>query len=311
MPDRVLPTAGAVRRRAPGPVTHYDFRRPSKLSREALRPLQVALETFAGQAAILITSAIRTICQVELLEIVQQGYAEYVSSLDELTYLSVLRLDPITQPAALQLPVSLVMTCLDRLLGGPGPAEQPVRALTDLESAVVEDFLGRIVADLRYSLAPVMAVEPTVSGIEYSPQLAQLGQPSDTVVVARYQLRRGEEESQFTLMLPYAGIAPLLVKAVKQERVSDRDRAARALAAQHVALGLQDIPVEVAVRFRGTPADPAHLVDLAVGDVVRLQHPAAAPLDVVANDLLLAHATAGTQGARLAALVVASPHQEQ
>lgn len=310
VPSRVLPSAGAVRRRAPGPVTSYDFRRPSKLSREALRPLQVALETFAGQTAILITSAVRTVCHVELAEIAQQSYAEYIGSLDDPTYMSVLRMEPINGPAALVLPIPLVMTCVDRLLGGPGTAEQPSRPLTDLETAVVASFFDRFVADLRFSFAPILPVEPSVVEVEYSPQMAQLGQPSDTVVVAKYVLHRGEEKHPFTLCLPYAGLAPHLATAKKQEQVSDRDRAARTLASQRLAAGLQDIPVDVTIRFRGTAADPADLLGLRVGDVVRLKHPAAAPLDVVAADLVFAHATAGTQGQRLAALVVASPNQE-
>ena len=53
------------------------------------------------------------------------------------------------------------------------------------------------------------------------------------------------------------------------------------------------------------------LSGLQVGDVVRLRHPAAAPLDVTAADVVFAHATPGSQGQRLAALVVAAPTQEK
>ncbi len=74
--------------------------------------------------------------------------------------------------------------------------------------------------------------------------------------------------------------------------------------------GLQEIPVDVAVRFRATAADPMELAGLQVGDVVRLQHPSQAPLDVTAADVVFAHATPGVQGRRLAALVVAPSNQE-
>jgi hypothetical protein len=52
--------------------------------------------------------------------------------------------------------------------------------------------------------------------------------------------------------------------------------------------------------------DPAVLAGLRVGDVLRLGHPATAPLDVTVDDEAFAHATAGTQGQRLAALIVAA-----
>ena len=62
--------------------------------------------------------------------------------------------------------------------------------------------------------------------------------------------------------------------------------------------------METAVRFRPTRLAPDALTALAVGDVVRLARRVAEPLDVVVGETTFAHATAGTHGARLAALVV-------
>ena len=44
-------------------------------------------------------------------------------------------------------------------------------------------------------------------------------------------------------------------------------------------------------------------------DVLRLGHPASAPLDVVIDGTTFAHATAGARGARLAALIVGTPKE--
>ena len=66
------------------------------------------------------------------------------------------------------------------------------------------------------------------------------------------------------------------------------------------------MPVDVSVRFRSSTVDPALLSSLGVGDVLRLGHPASAPLDITVDDEAFAHATPGTQGERLAALIVAA-----
>ena len=58
-----------------GPVA-YDFRRPAKLSREHVRSLQVAHETFARRLTTLLTSGLRQVCHVELGEVTQQNYDE-------------------------------------------------------------------------------------------------------------------------------------------------------------------------------------------------------------------------------------------
>lgn len=292
-------------------MTPYDFRRPVKLSRENARTLQIAFETFARQASIVLTSSMRSVCAVELVDIEQRTYTEYVDSLPETTHMTVFTVEPVQHKAVLEVPIDVVMGCVDRLLGGPGPAVQPDRSLTDLEEAVVAGLFDRLLNEVRYALSTLVAVEPVIVETEYSPQLAQMANATDAMVVARFAFRREDIEHPFTLALSFNGLLPYLTASGGAAVVSERERAARAEASARLAAGFQEVPVDVSVRFRGTVADPVELSGLQVGDVVRLRHPAQAPLDVTAADVVFAHATPGAQGTRLAALVVATPSQEK
>ena len=69
------------------------------------------------------------------------------------------------------------------------------------------------------------------------------------------------------------------------------------------------MPVDVTVRFRPTPVSPRDLSGLRPGDVLRLSHPAAAPLSVSVEDATFAHAAPGAQGPRLAALIVGAAQE--
>ncbi len=291
-------------------VAPYDFRRPVKLSRENSRTLQIAFETFARQASTVMTSMLRSVCQITLVEIEQQTYAEYVDSLGAMTHMTVFSAAPLQQPAVLQMPIPVVMSCVDHLLGGPGTDEQPERPLTDLESSVVQGMHDRLVAEVRYAFSSLATIDPQVTGVEYSPQLAQVANASDAMVVARFALQRGEIAHPLTLCLSFNGLLPYLNASGNAGAVTERQRLQREESSARLAAGFQEVPIEVAVRFRRTIADPLELSGLRPGDVVRLKHPAQAPLDVTAADVVFAHATAGSQGNRLAALVVASPTQE-
>jgi flagellar motor switch protein FliM len=297
-------------RRRSAEVTPYDFRRPVKLSRENSRTLQIAFETFSRQASTVMTSMLRSVCHIQLDEVEQQTYAEYVESLGPMTHMTVFSVEPVQQPAVLQMPVPVVMSCIDHLLGGPGTEQQPERPLTDLETVVVRSLFERLVAEVRYAFSSLVAIEPVVVGVEYSPQLAQIANSADAMVVARFTLVRGEAEHPLTLCLSFNGLLPYLNASGTSGAVSDRERRKREEASARLAAGFQEVPVDVAVRFRATLADPVELSGLRVGDVVRLKHPAEAPLDVTAADVVFAHATPGSQGNRLAALVVAPPTQE-
>jgi len=304
-PGPAHPGARARRRaRSGAEPTSYDFRRPVQLSREHTRLLEVSLTSFARQMATVFTSELRTVCAAQLVGVSQKAYAEHVDSLDEMSYAVKLSAEPLPGLGLLDLPLPAVMSAIDLMLGGPGADVQPRRPLTDIESAVVHDVVARLLRELAHSLSAVVVLTPVLVGLEYHPQLAQAAAPGDTVVVATFDLLVKEGHHRVTLCLPFAGLHPHLVRAAAPAPVSEREQQQRSRSADLVDRRFQDVPVDTIVRFRPTRLSPDTLSTLTVGDVVRLAHRATAPLDVVVGEATFAHATAGTHGARLAALVV-------
>ncbi|MFS3127107.1 flagellar motor switch protein FliM [Nocardioides sp. Bht2] len=303
-------SAGRARRRnRAATVVPYDFRRPIQLSREHSRILQMGLDGFARQATTLFTSSLRKVCQVTLQGIDQHAYSEYVESLGATTYMTKFAADPIPGTGVIEFPVQAAMSCVDHMLGGPGGDEQPERPLTEIESGIINGLLERLLGELRYALAGIVALEPVVIGQEYSPQFAQIAAGSDVMVVATFTLTINDRPHRMTLCLPFGGMLPHLATAAAPTPVSERERAQRAQAAQLLRAQFDKVPLPVTVRLRTTTVDPAALSELRPGDVVRLSHPAAAPLDVSVADTVFAHATAGARGPRLAALIVATPEE--
>ncbi|MGN6244333.1 MAG: flagellar motor switch protein FliM [Motilibacteraceae bacterium] len=294
------------RSRGNGPQP-YDFRRPTKLSREHVRALQIVFETFARQWTTVLTTSLRAIAQVSLVSIEQQTYDEYVGTLSNPTLMHILSLEPIVGAGVLEFSVSSAMTSVDHMLGGPGAPDQPTRPLSDIESTLLKSLVTRVLGELRYAFEPVTRVQPEVTSLEYNPQFAQAASAADVVIVASFDLHVGRDECVATVCLPFNGVFPLLEIALGHGVTSERERAARAAAARAVADRLQEVPVDVAVRFRPTPLTPQALVGLAVGDVIGLDHPVSAPLAVTAADVTFAHAVAGAKGKRLACLVVDEP----
>ena len=287
----------------------YDFRRPIQLSREHARILQVGFDGFARQATTVFTSALRTVCQVSLSSVEQCNYAEYVESLLAPTYMTIFTADPIPGRGVLEMPVQAAMSCIDHILGGPGSEVQPMRNLSEIEDSVIRGVTERLLAEMRYSLGNVLDFTPAIVGIEYSPLFAQLASASDVVAVATFDLRINEAPSRLTVCLPFAGLLPHLVAAVAPAPVSEGERTKRARSADMLRAQFESVPVDVAVRFRRTRVSPDALGDLGVGDVIRLSHPAAAPLEVTTDDTAFAHATPGAKGPKLAALIVGAPKE--
>ena len=299
--------AGKMSRRPKGTgPTPYDFRRPTKLSREHVRTLQLAYETFARQYTTLLTSSLRVDAQMSLLSIEQQTYDEYVASLESPTVLAVLQLEPLPGVAVLQFGLSTALATIDHLLGGPG-GTQPERTLTDIETRLMHGQLDRVLSDLRSAFEAVVDIQPRLTGIEYNPQFLQAAAASDAMIVATFEMCVGAEECVATMCVPFAGIFSKLQGERTDVALSPELRLARETAQRNVIAGLETAPVDVTVRFQPVRMHPEDLVDLQPGDVVPLTHAVSAPLAVEAAGVTFAYAVPGSQRNRRACLVVDPP----
>jgi flagellar motor switch protein FliM len=295
------------RRGQGGGPAPYDFRRPIKLSREHVRTLQIAFETYARSCGTLLTTRLRAVSNVNLSSIEQLNYDEYVASLSNPTVISVVTLDPLRGTVLMEMSTSAVMTAIDHMLGGPG-GPQPERPLTDVEMPLLRGLVERMLSELRYGFEQLVDLSPKLKEIEYNAQFLRAHAPGDAVVIATFDVKIGAEETVATICLPFNTILPVLERT-EAVVLSDAERASKDLSLRNLTAGLSSAPIDVAVRFQPIRMRTDDIVDLRPGDVVPLGHPTSRPLEVTVNETVFAHAVPGNQGARLACLVVPSPKE--
>ncbi|ROP31718.1 flagellar motor switch protein FliM [Couchioplanes caeruleus] len=303
------PPGRMSRRGASAGPTQYDFRRPIKLSRDHVRTLQIAFETYARSCGTLLTTRLRTVSSVSLISIEQLTYDEYVATLANPTLIAVVSIDPLPGTVLMEMASSAVMTAIDHMLGGPG-GPQPERPLTEVEMPLLRGLLERMLGELRYGFETLVDIQPKLREIEYNAQFLRTHQPGDAVVVATFEMKVGTEECMASICLPFNTILPVLEKQEAIE-LSPAERMARETAHRNLTAGLSAAPIDVAVRFQPIRMRTDDIVDLRPGDVVPLAHPTSLPLEVTVNEAVFAHAVPGNQGARLACLVVPSPPKEE
>jgi len=287
-------------------VTVYDFRRPTKLSREHMRMLQLAYETFARRLTTVLTSGLREVCLVTVTDITQLSYDEYVGTLSTPTLMVPMSLPPLAGTAVLEMSLGVALAAIDHLLGGPG-GKQQTRTLTDIETTLFRGLIDQMLSVLQYSLEPMIAIEPTAGSIEYTPQFLQAASAADAVIVAEFAMAIGKEECRLTVCIPLAPLLPRLATHRPRDAALEDSAAAIAAATRRMRNRLSDVPLEISVRFEPVHLSPARILSLAVGDVLVLDHRVGAPLSVEASGVTFARAIAGKSGTHLAALVVGTP----
>lgn len=282
----------------------YDFRSPNRFSREQMRALQMACETFARQMATVLSTTLRIVAHASLEDIRQVTYEEYVESVPNPSLLAVLNFAPLEGDGVFQLPMDLVMSVIDRLLGGPGDAKQPSRALSEIESGLIRNLVRQMVYELRYSFDALGGVKGEVQSLESDPQFLQLAPPSDAMLVPVFEIKLGDTEAISTLCLPVETMAPVLEAVHAKPEIELTG--AKAEAAEHLKDRMHEVPVDVRVSFAPIALPSRDILDLEVGDVLPLRHPTNQPLTLEADGVPIATAVPGSYNKRLACQIVTS-----
>jgi flagellar motor switch protein FliM len=280
----------------------YDFRSPSRFSREHIRALQMVNETYARQVATVWSTTLRIVAQTSLVSVGQSTYEEHTRRLPNPTLLGVLRFAPMNGVGLVQLPMEIVMNVIDRLLGGPGTLDQPTRALSEIETGLVRSLVQRSVRELTYAFEGLGPIQAEVQSIESDPLMLQLAPPNDPMIISEFEITLGETTAISTLCIPASTLQPVLEALDRQPELAPTGP--QAIAARRLAERVTEVPVEVSVAFRPISLRSADLFDLKVGDVLPLRHPTNQPLTISADGVPVATAVPGSHGHRLACQIV-------
>lgn len=259
-------------------------------------------ETYARQMATVLSTTLRMVAYANLEQVGQAGYDEYIRRLPNPSLLAILNFAPLPGAGVFHLPLDVVMGVIDRLLGGPGHENQPVRALSDIEAGLIRNLVQRMVHELAYAFESLATITPTVVSLESDATFLQLAQPNDPMLVSDFEIKIGNQTAISTLMMPIATIQPVLdALAVKPERELTGPQA---VAAQQLQGTMQDVALPVTVAFDPISLPSKDLLQLEVGDVLPLRHPTNEPLTMSADGVILAKAVPGSHGNRLACQIV-------
>ena len=157
----------------------YDFRRPDKFSKDQIRTVSIMHETFARLTTTSLSAQLRCLINVHVASVDQLTYEEFIRSIPNHTTLGIINMDPLKGSAVLEIDPSITFSIIDRLFGGAGTNFKMQRDLTDIEQAVMEGIIVKILGNLREAWGQVIDLRPRLGNIETNPQFAQIVPPSE------------------------------------------------------------------------------------------------------------------------------------
>lgn len=292
-------------------VAAVDFRRPSRIGRDAVIALEATHDAFVRRLSTAWSGGSYAAIELEHVATDHLSIDDFVRSLPSPTALATLRIPALGAVAFVQVDLPFALLYVERLLGGVGdPASAPVaRRPTDLESALIaNEVLGPTTAAVDDALRDLGGEPATLVGFETAPQPMQLGSPGELLILLTYRVEvRGELPGQglVTVAYPVAPLVGQLDHLVGGGASAEDGADDRAVAAMTDALGRT--PVDVRVRIGDSTIPASQLARLAVGDVLSLDHALERPARLDCDDRPVGTAYLGRRGRRLAVQVLASP----
>lgn len=312
--DRLLDATGSVAQPAPASafgappgdldvdVQAYDFRRPHRVSKERLRTLEAMYERMVKTLEGWLISRVRGHVELRLQSVEQFTFGEFTQSLPTPSATYIFDVDGSGgAQGVVDVGGELAYFLVDRLFGGGGQAAILSRALSPVERLALRTVAERTCQLLEEIWQDHVPLSLGVTGFESSPEILQIANREDPVLVANVEVNVGQAGSLLLVCLPFSVLEKFFQSAGQRrtsgaagndrERDEARERAERALRAT---------PVPVSARLPAFKLSLRELGALVPGEVLATGIPRDAALTVLVGGRPRYRGSAGRIGRRLA-----------
>jgi len=277
----------------------YDFRRPDKFAKDQLRTLQMLHETFARLFAGSLSGYLRVPVHVDLVSVEQIPYDEYMRSLTS-SIINVFSMAPLNGQAILEVEFNIILSMIDRLMGGPGSMVKTTSILTDIERALTESIIDRALREFFTAWEGIAQFTPRREIMETQSQFVQIVPPNDVVVSILFEIKVGELRGAMSICIPYLLLKPVTPKLSAQRWFSSSVKKNSGKYVALLAQRLSKTAITCSARLGSTSMSVDDVLNLKVGDVVGLNHPQNEEIEVILGNSVKFFGRPGIRGKKLA-----------
>jgi flagellar motor switch protein FliM len=265
-------------------VRAYDFRHPSKLSKEQLRALQLVFEGFARDATHNLSTMMRTQVHVALVSLQQAVFDEYAKGLPSTTLLTLVTAAPLPGTFVFEYDLETAFVMLDRLLGGAGTATAHDREVTEIEDVLLQTISNVFISAFTTAWDHVLQLDTKLMRLEYTPRFLQIAPVTEPVALLLFDLRVLGRSTTLSMCIPYPVLEPIANELNVQTvfAAGPRDLGTEQEMAD-APQRLQRVTVPITVLLGTTELPLGDVVNLQLDDIIRLDGLASDPLTVTVN----------------------------
>ncbi|WP_427338653.1 flagellar motor switch protein FliM [Caloranaerobacter sp. DY30410] len=261
-------------------VKKYDFRNPQKIAKDQMRTLGIIHDKLARLLQTFLSGYLRAPINVEVLTIDQYVFSEFSNAISNPAFLSIINFNPLSGQIILDISPNIAYAVIDRLLGGNGSNIELNRSFTEIELVLLKQVFYRIQDIITQAWDNILELKPSLEKIETNSQFIQIISPSETIVLITLNIKIGETEGMANICIPYLTIEPILNKLSTKLWYSTNNKDIDSTEIEIVKKRIKKVKVPLIVEIGSTMITVKDLLDLRVGDVIKLNKTRDSELEV-------------------------------
>jgi flagellar motor switch protein FliM len=274
-------------------VKTYDFARPSKFSKEQIRTLEIIFENYARLVSTYLSGYLRTLVSVEVVNSEAITYSEFANALINPVILAIVDFSPLNGAIIMELSPNMGYAIIDRVLGGAGQPIEKIREFTEIEKVILEKLFVQLINLLEEPWENVITLTPLLEKIETNSQVVQILSPNEIVALITLNIKIGDVSGMMNISIPHLALESIMDKLNTRYWFSHNEQELGPSYQEYIEKMIEKTAIPVKAILGRTHITVKEFLELAKGDIIKLDKDIESDLDVYVGNLLKFSASPG------------------
>jgi flagellar motor switch protein FliM len=251
-----------------------------------MRTLEMLHEIFSRGFTASVAAYLRTVADIKVTSVTQLPFREYTMSLPRPDCIFVLKMEPLEGSFLMEINPELVLTLIDRILGGPGKVSNLSRELTLIEQSVIEKIMNKGLENLQEAWLKVGHFQPKLIGYETTAQFVQIVAPNEIAAVIEFEVKVNEITGKMSMCIPYVVLEPIISDLSAQKWFTVGKKESTSETIENLTKVMKETVVPFVVEVGSSLISVKELLKLKKDDVIRLNTSPQNEVDVLIEGLV-------------------------
>ena len=276
----------------------YNFESPKKFSLGHIRDISIIHECFSKNVSTIISSFCGCIADFHVASADELTYEEFTRIIPNPVCLGIFNMEPLKGNAIIAIDQEISLAMVNYLLGGNDNDRTEKYELTDIELSIMEDVIAMLLKELKIAWTTVLDINPKLNRIETNSYFIQVVPPTERVLTISIETKINNTEGLIYLCFPYVTLKPIMDKLVlsctyTSEKIIEENNMGKNYMKEKNNVtykegGLDNVNINIICEIGRTVKTIGVTKKIEEGTVIELDKLAGEPIDIFANNVLIA-----------------------